>query len=272
MKARELLYAIGLRPRPREYTYDISTIPLPKHGDIQYAEWRHPKMRPLPLTDEHVDALRPYVKEGDVAIDIGAHAGDTTIPLALAVGPTGTVFALEPNIYTFKILVANVGLNQQRARIIPLMVAATDREADMEFEYSDPGFCNGGNHEGIAARKHAHFFKLAVKGVHLGSYLDERYPEVKGRIRFVKIDAEGYDLNIARTLEGLFRENRPYIRTEIYGKTSKEYRDQYREYLQGLGYRLHVMKSETEYLGDPLTDETLYSRKTFDIFAVPQEA
>ena len=99
MKAKELLYAIGIKPPTREYSYDITSIPMPKYGDVDYALWKHPKMRPLNLQDAHVDALRAYVKEGDVAIDIGAHAGDTTIPLALAVGKTGTVFALEPNIH-----------------------------------------------------------------------------------------------------------------------------------------------------------------------------
>jgi len=37
-------------------------------------------------------ALRP----GDIAVDIGAHEGRHTLPMARAVGPSGSVFAFEP--------------------------------------------------------------------------------------------------------------------------------------------------------------------------------
>lgn len=269
MKAKELLYAIGIKPAPREYSFDIATIDLPKYGPIEYAQWKHPKMGPLGLTDQHVDALKAYVNEGDVVIDIGAHAGDTTIPMALAVGRTGTVFALEPNLYAYKILLANVGLNQSRARILPMMVAAADQDGETEFEYSDPGFCNGGNHEGIQARKHAHFFKLAVKTIHLGNYLRTQYPELADRITFLKIDTEGYDLYVAKALEDVITQNLPHVRTEIYRHTSREYRIEYRDFWRGLGYTVHKLKSERDYLGDEITDEVLFQDATFDLFAIP---
>ena len=51
---------------------------------------------------------------GDAAIDIGAHTGDTALPVALAVGPQGAVFALEPNPFTYKVLIANAGLNREK--------------------------------------------------------------------------------------------------------------------------------------------------------------
>jgi FkbM family methyltransferase len=37
-------------------------------------------------------------------IDIGTYTGDTTVPMALAVGKGGIVLGLEPNQYVYKIL------------------------------------------------------------------------------------------------------------------------------------------------------------------------
>jgi FkbM family methyltransferase len=51
-----------------------------------------------------VDFYQRFLTKGAVAIDIGAHTGDTTVPMALAAGNTGLVLAFEPNQYVYKIL------------------------------------------------------------------------------------------------------------------------------------------------------------------------
>jgi len=52
--------------------------------------------------------------------------------MALAVGASGTVFALEPNPYVFRVLETTAGLNPTKAHIVPLMCAAMP--ADGEFQ------------------------------------------------------------------------------------------------------------------------------------------
>jgi len=54
----------------------------------------------------------PYVKEGDVVLDIGAHVGTTTVPLSKAVGEKGKVIAFEPQGKMMNLLVKNVELNE----------------------------------------------------------------------------------------------------------------------------------------------------------------
>ena len=140
MKPREALAMLGMRPRPRSYPYEVVTFDLPRDGSVQYAQWLHPGETRKLVRQEAVDELRKFVAPGDVAIDIGAHTGDTAIPMALAAGPEGCVLALEPNPYVFQVLKKNAELNRAKATIVPLMFAATSEPGDVEFEYSDAGF------------------------------------------------------------------------------------------------------------------------------------
>lgn len=163
-----------------------------------------------------VDTLRAFLKPGDVAIDIGAHTGDTSIPMALAVGLKGAVFAVEPNLYVYKVLLANSALNRTKTNIFPLNIAATPEDGSFDFEYSDAGFCNGGFHAGIDPWKHTHFFKLKVTGRNLPRFLESKFPEEAKRLRFIKIDTEGFDRAVASSLRNMIIEQKPYLKTEMY--------------------------------------------------------
>lgn len=268
MKLKELFYMVGLKPKPREYLFDVDTYELSREGEIRFARWRHPKEQRKEVTQRQVDALRRFLKPGDSAIDIGAHTGDTTLPIALAVGAEGAVFALEPNRYVYKILLANTALNREKTNIYPLMFASTDVDGEFEFEYSDPGYCNGGKHEGISASKHAHFFKLDVSGRNLPNYLTQHFPERAKSIRFIKIDTEGYDHQVVRSLEPLIEQCHPFIRSEIFRHTDEASRMAYHETLQRLGYRIYHMPSEEDYRGELLTENDMMKWDHFDVFAV----
>ncbi|MDE2461182.1 MAG: FkbM family methyltransferase, partial [Gammaproteobacteria bacterium] len=125
MKLKEVFFGLGLKPRAREYGFDIQRFVLEKDGEIEYAAWRHPKEKPKHFYQAQVDAIRGFLSAGDYALDIGAHTGDSTLPIALAVGASGGVLALEPNPHVYKILAANAGLNKHKTNIQPLMFAAT---------------------------------------------------------------------------------------------------------------------------------------------------
>jgi len=269
MKLKELFYGLHLKPRTREYGFDICRYQLAKDGEVYYANWRHPKEQPKRFDQSYVDALREFLKPGDYALDIGAHSGDTTLPMALAVGPKGGIFALEPNPYVFKVLLANAGLNRTKTNIYPLMFAATAEDGEYEFEYSDPGFCNGGLHEGISHWRHAHFFKLKVQGRDTLTYIRREFPDALARIRYIKIDAEGYDRAITRSLRELVVANRPYIRTEIYKHLSLDERLGYFHDLRELGYIWYRLEDEKNYRGQRIEETNLMAWPHYDVFAVP---
>lgn len=268
MKLKEVFYAVGLKPATKEYLFDIESSEIEGTGEVQFARWRHPKETRKEVTKSKVDALRRFLQPGDSAIDIGAHTGDTTVPIALAVGPSGAVFALEPNRYVYKVLLANCALNRDKTNIYPLMFAATESDGDFEFEYSDPGYCNGGRHDGIDTMKHAHFFKLGVKGRNLNNYLNEHFPERVPNLRFIKIDTEGFDHQIVQSIRPLIEQTHPYIRSEIFRHSDEESRIAYHKTLTEMGYRVYHMKSEDDYRGELLAEGDMMRWDHYDIFAV----
>ena len=271
VKLKDIPRALGLKSAAREYPTEIEQLTLPGEGAIRFAHWLHPGESRKTVTQESVDALRTFLRAGDAAIDIGAHTGDSTLPMALAVGRTGTVFALEPNPYVFKVLALNATLNPASTHIEPLMFAAMPEDGEFEFEYSDEGYCNGGFHQAVSAWTHGHFSKLRVQGRNLTAYLKANAPEALAKVRFVKIDTEGFDRSVARTLADLLKASRPYLKTEIYKHMPGDERAGYFGDLRSLGYRLFKC-DDVEYRGEALLEPADLSKwRHFDVFAVPEE-
>ena len=101
----------------------MATFVLPIDGDVRFARWQHPGETPKVVTQQSVDALRTFLREGDVAIDIGADTGDSTLP-SRGGRRARSVFALQPNPSVFKVLAANAALIPRR-RAFRRHVAAT---------------------------------------------------------------------------------------------------------------------------------------------------
>lgn len=270
MKLRELAYLVGIRPTPRVYPYEVATFELPRDGRVQYAQWLHPSESTKVIRQEAVDEIRRFVAPGDVAIDVGAHTGDTTIPMALAAGPEGCVLAVEPNPYVFPVLQKNSELNPGKVNIVPLMIAATTEPGDIDLEYSDAGFCNGGLHDGISKWRHRHAVKLRARGENLQSYLAEHFQALVPRIRFLKVDAEGYDYRILASLTGLISAQRPFIKAEVFHLLSLAQRERLYDLLVELGYDVHLVESDVCYLGAKLDRHRLMIRQHYDVFCVPR--
>ena len=179
MKLRELLYLLGFRrPRTQVYGHEIVTVDLPRDGQVRLARWLHPVCLDDRWTvhQDRVDALRTFLRPGDVVLDIGAWQGDTALPYGLAVGTSGAVLAFEPNRYIFPVLAANAELNRDKVRIIPCMYAAAPKAGTLTFEYGDPSFNNGGRHEGISKWRHGSVFELQVEAVRVEDFLQANHP------------------------------------------------------------------------------------------------
>lgn len=272
MKLREFAGLLGWRPSPRVYGSEIRRFELPADGPVEYAQWMHPGETPKDIRQDVVDHLRTFVRAGDVAIDVGAHTGDSTIPLALAVGAAGTVLALEPNPYVYAVLERNAGLNRAKTNIVPLNFAATSVAGPVTFEYSDAGFCNGGRHDGISRWRHGHAFPLTVQGEHLPTFLSATMPELAERVRFIKVDAEGHDLSVLESMRDLIDRQQPFIRAEVYRHTSSAQREALFEFFARRGYRVHRVAGEADYRGDVLTRSEMTRWRHFDVFCAPAGA
>jgi FkbM family methyltransferase len=270
VKLKELPYMLGLQPGPKTYGFKIKSFDLPVDGTIEYAQWLHPRDLGTKITQESVDAIRKFLSPGDVAIDIGAHSGDSTIPIALAVGKQGCVLALEPNRYVFPVLKKNSELNLSKMKILPLMFAATPEDTEMEFQYSDSGFCNGGRFEGISKWKHGHAFRLKVEGKNLESLLETKYPELIPRIRYIKSDTEGYESAVLQSLGSIVSRCRPFLKVEVYRKSGDAQRRELFRSIASMGYRIHKIVDDGNYWGETLAEGDMSNWPHFDIFCVPE--
>lgn len=269
MKLRDVGYLLGLRPQARRYGYKIAGHELPREGTIEFAQWLHPLQQATPPTQKVIDELRTFLLEGDFAVDVGASLGDTAVPMAWVVGQRGCVLALEPNEFVFPVLEVNARLNPGRINLAPRMVAAGEAECELEFEYSDPGFCNGGKLEDVGRWTHGHAFKLPVKAVRLDELLRREFTSRLPQWRYLKTDAEGYDLSVLGTLRELIAEHRPYIKSEVYKHAGLEKRHALMRFFLDLGYQMHRVVSDAELRGQRVTLEDADRWRHYDLFCIP---
>ncbi len=269
LKSKILLYKFGIKPSFKSYGFKIKKYDLLDHGQVEYAQWLHPAEGQHQIKQDVIRELQDFLKEGDFCIDIGAHTGDTTIPMALAVGKKGCVLALEPNRYVYQILEKNSSLNIDKTNIVPLMAAATLEEGEYEFEYLDPGFCNGGLNQRLKRSKLIHPFKLKVTGINLSSKLRNEYQDRLANLKFIKIDTEGYDLSVLRSIEDIIHEYHPFLRVEVLRGSSFEYRKEMYELLSKMGYAISRVNRDSDLKGLRIADYDLMNCEHYDIFCVP---
>jgi FkbM family methyltransferase len=263
-----------LQPVPfAEWGWEIHDYRLPRDGHVQYAQWLHPYLNPretpFVVTQEEVDALRRWIAPGDFAIDVGAHGGDTTVPIALAAGKQGCVLALEPNRYAFAVLEQNSRLNPERTHIEPRCYAATPEDGPFVFLYSDPSFCNGG------LRRRSWFpwkkrFPLSVEGRNLLRVLRGEFAAWLPRLSYVKVDAEGHDLAILASILPVLAQRQPVVRTEVFRKLRPTQRYALYDILAHAGYEVFRYGDGAEPLRERVARQAMTARRHFDIVAVPR--
>jgi FkbM family methyltransferase len=253
-----------------EYGAEIREFDLPRDGRVQFAQWLHPYDRPTVITQSAVDAVRCFVAPDDFVIDIGAHTGDTSVPMALATGATGCTLVLEPNPYVFRILERNAALNGDRTNIVPRCLAATDVDGTFVFHYSDASYCNGGFRSQQRWRLYRRKYPLAVQGRNLLQLLRTEFADWLPKLTYIKVDAEGYDRAILASILPILRERRPVIRTEVFRKLLAGERYALFDLLVDAGYRSYRYQDDANPLGRPLVRRDMTNEKHFDILATPK--
>jgi len=220
----------------QEYGFEVSRFDLLTGATMEYAQWLHPFEGKKIIGQAQIDFYRAFLKPGELVIDIGAHTGDTSVPMGFAVGPSGCVLAIEPNKHVYKILQANAKLNPAQTNIIPLNFAVTERDGTFDFHYSDASFCNGGFLSEIESNAHNHKYTLAVEGRNLEDYLAQHHAALLPRLGLLKVDAEGYDKEILKSMHALIQRWQPFIIAECYKKLTREERFDLYDTIVGMGY------------------------------------
>jgi len=140
---------------------------------------------------------------GDTVMDVGANIGAHAVAFAHRVGPTGFVYAFEPQRLVFQVLCANMALNSlTNVECVPAVCGTTPGEELLpDVRYDVPanfgGF--GQTHFGSGRR---------VRRVRLDDYADA------GRITIVKIDVEGMEGLVIGGAGALIARHRPLLYVE----------------------------------------------------------
>lgn len=206
--------------------------------NINYHRWLHPyqgdwEIKAL-FNEKILTNLSKIIKPNTTVIDIGAQAGNMSVAYSLF---ADKVFSFEPNPATFEVLEKNSKLNPN---IHPFNYAVSDEEGPLTFHYSDYGFCNGGfatrTKHGIGVTGHQ--IPIDVWAINLEKFIQENNIEV-GDISLIKIDAEGHDKDILKTLTNIIKTHKPVLITEIYNGLNPSEITDLLDTIHSLGYKAY---------------------------------
>jgi FkbM family methyltransferase len=166
--------------------------------------------------------IKNIVKEGDTVIDIGAHIGLYSVFLSKLVGPSGKVICFEPHEQVVKRLYNNLLLNGlNNYEIHNYGVGDKDEEVDFNMILEEKMFEGTVNSSFLENEKidsnyfDGKFIKKKTKVKKLDSLFNEQ------KIKFIKIDTEGYEFNILVGMKNLIKKFKPIIIAEYQTKRLK---------------------------------------------------
>lgn len=223
----------------KNYPTKIDTFNIPDIGDIEFANWENPLVAPKVFSVNLIRFFRKFIKEGDLAIDIGANVGHISVTMSLITGKKGMVLGFDPNPFVFEILKENANLNPHKTRIEPHNYAITDNDEEFYYNSSEASFNNGGISKEKESRHGKYSLSTKIKGINLEAFLKKNYADIIHKIKLIKIDTEGYDMEIIKSISGLLNTYHPTVITECFGKTNREARYMHFELLKSKGYSVY---------------------------------
>lgn len=176
--------------------------------------------------------LPKIIKRGDICWDIGANIGFYTCLLASQVDNTGAVVAFEPAARTCDYLHENVSLNQF------LNVTVVNKGLGNKAEQRNLYYSEAALTEGTASLKYAEG-RATSERVTLDT-IDNLIEELPIP-NFIKIDVEGYQLEVLQGGEHCLKTYTPLLMAELkdVGETNRGDFSEIEAYVTDLGYSLY---------------------------------
>ena len=188
-----------------------------RHGLMVYNQYDVYIGRSLDLYGEfsqgETEIFEQLAREGDTVVEVGANIGAHTLRLAQAVGPSGRVYAFEPQRIVFQTLCANMALNSiTNARCFPQGVASKPGALRIAtIDYDRAGNFGGMELGAIAAFSEGVPVELTEEVPIIT--LDGVLPELR-QLRLLKIDVEGMELEVLKGGADLIGRTRPFLYLE----------------------------------------------------------
>jgi FkbM family methyltransferase len=186
-----------------------------------------------------LDFIISLLKIGDTVLDVGANVGTVAIPIAKSIGVSGNVVCVEASPTIFQYLQSNITNNNiTNIRAICTLVGETDGEQVKFYDAPTTSFGMGGR------SRYPGYQESIVISKRVDTILEET---ALSPPRIMKIDVEGYELNVLRSAERALRsEQSPIVIFEFNDWSEKNAGfpvGAAQDYLVGLGFRLHTLEN-----------------------------
>lgn len=172
---------------------------------LEWENWLGPEIK------NNVDLVGSYLNEGDVFVDVGANTGLFTKMVLDRVGNEflSKVILFEPIPYLFDEC-KNKFANNENIILNELALSDTEYETTILASKNNLGY-NKIYAEGMEIHSHE---KYTINCV---TFSDWAFKNKIEKVNFVKVDAEGHDVNVIRGMFEWMRDTnqRPYILFEI---------------------------------------------------------
>jgi FkbM family methyltransferase len=170
------------------------------------------------VENRHLQWMRARLGKGDVAVDVGASGGLLTAALARTVGPAGRVFAFEPADRAFGLLrrlaayngLDNVTVEKRAVSSAPGTVQFAEYpfspEDDLAWRPEASALLATANIDASRART----YEVPV------TTLDEYFAAGAPAVNLVKIDVEGFEIEVLRGAARLIARDHPAFCIDIH--------------------------------------------------------
>ncbi|MFJ9869871.1 FkbM family methyltransferase [Streptomyces sp. NPDC101165] len=216
------------------------SLPGPRMAFWCPPEWRGNAKIAYVWRDDYeieVSQLHRWVRPGDVVMDVGAHYGSYTLPLAGLVGPQGLVLAMDPFGHARSVLQRNLEINDlHNVQILPVAAGAQAGHATLHM-----------HDDRSRASLHASCGNRPETEQAVMVRLDDVVPPGR-RIALIKMDIEGYEAQALQGAEQILERDRPVVIFElVWRKPGAAAPDRTAwDLLAACGYRMHRFTDQGE--------------------------
>ncbi len=193
------------------------------------------------------EAINRLCQEGMVVLDVGANIGCHTLRFAKLVGTRGRVIAFEPMSWAFRKLTRNVALNAFSNLSLEKIALSDANRAHQEVAFATSWPLSGIDEALLHPLHGGYAEKDVVDFMTLDEYIRTRKV---GRIDFMKIDVDGYELKVVRGATETLALWKPVMIMELGNAGLAQVGDHIEDLvslLSDLGYRFFAERDLQEY-------------------------
>jgi len=192
-----------------------------------------------------IQVLAECLRDGNTAIDIGAHCGQYCILMAAMCGITGNVVAFEPDRHARSVLMQNLELNPSIKQPTVEALAVSDARGEAVLYSRGGDSLSSLARSGIGEAAVGDVEAIVVTLVTLDAYVrDKGLPPP----HFVKIDAEGAEIRILKGAPELLSSDAEIV-CELHPYAWEEFGNSFEELkavVRNAGRRMRYLDQHTE--------------------------